>query len=105
MNKNIENSAEENHFMTMKERKIYNKWRLRILFSLILGYGTYYLCRQNFSMIMPAYMEEFSYSKTQLGWVLTISSVIYGIGKFINGYLSDSQMQDILWLLVFFVQQ
>ena len=76
-------------FMTMRERKIYNKWRLRILSFIIIGYGAYYLCRQNFSMIMPAYMEEFGYSKTQLGWVLTLASIVYGIGKFVNGYFSD----------------
>jgi len=70
------NSAEEKPFMSMPERKIYNKWRLRILISIIFGYGTYYLCRQNFSMIMPAFMEEFGYSKTQLGWVLTIASIV-----------------------------
>jgi OPA family glycerol-3-phosphate transporter-like MFS transporter len=83
------NSAEEKPFMSMPERKIYNKWRLRILISIIFGYGTYYLCRQNFSMIMPAFMEEFGYSKTQLGWVLTIASMVYGVGKFVNGYISD----------------
>lgn len=80
---------QESSFMTMKERKKYNKWRLRILISIILGYGTYYLCRQNFSMVMPAFMEEFGYTKTQLGWVLTLASVVYGVGKFVNGYLSD----------------
>jgi OPA family glycerol-3-phosphate transporter-like MFS transporter len=89
MQKSSDDQGENQHFMTMKERKIYNKWRLRVLTSIIFGYGTYYLCRQNFSMIMPAFMEEFGYTKTQLGWVLTIASVVYGIGKFVNGYLSD----------------
>ena len=83
------NQVVKKPFMSMPERKIYNKWRLRILISIIFGYGTYYLCRQNFSMIMPAFMEEFGYSKTQLGWVLTLASIVYGIGKFVNGYISD----------------
>ncbi len=76
-------------FMSMRDRKIYNKWRLRILSFIIIGYGTYYLCRLNFSMIMPSFMEEFSYSKTQMGTVLSIASIVYGIGKFANGYISD----------------
>ena len=83
------NKADEKPFMTMKERKVYNRWRLRILISIILGYGTYYLCRQNFSMIMPAFMEEYGYSKTQLGFILTLASIVYGVGKFVNGYISD----------------
>jgi OPA family glycerol-3-phosphate transporter-like MFS transporter len=82
-------TADQQPFMTMKERKRYNKWRLRILISVILGYAAYYLCRQNFSMIMPAFMAEFGYSKTELGLMLTASSVVYGIGKFVNGYISD----------------
>jgi len=84
-----ENQYITGFFLTEKERKIYNKWRIRILLSVILGYATFYLCRQNFSMIMPAFMEEFGYTKTELGVVLTVASVIYGIGKFINGYFSD----------------
>lgn len=76
-------------FMDMKERKIYNKWRLRILSFIIIGYGAYYLCRQNFAMITPVYMEEFGYSRTELGKILSISSIVYGVGKFANGYISD----------------
>jgi OPA family glycerol-3-phosphate transporter-like MFS transporter len=75
--------------MEESDKKIYNKWRLRILSLIILGYGAYYLCRQNFSMIMPVYIEEFGYSKTQLGAILSIASIVYGIGKFANGYFSD----------------
>lgn len=80
---------EHEPFLTMRQRKKYNKWRLRILISVILGYATYYLCRQNFSMIMPSFMEEFSYSKTQVGFILSMASIVYGIGKFVNGYISD----------------
>ena len=68
---------------------LYSKWRIKILFLVILGYGVYYLCRQNFSMVMPAFMEEFGYSKTQLGFVMSIASIVYGVGKFVNGYISD----------------
>lgn len=81
--------AEDDDFMTAGERKTYNKWRIRILSAIIIGYGTYYLCRQNFSMIMPAFIEEFGYTRTQIGSILTIASVVYGIGKFFNGYASD----------------
>lgn len=91
LNDQIINSSSSTNrdFMPEAERKVYNKWRIRILSSIILGYGTYYLCRQNFSMIMPAFIDEFGYSRTQLGSILTIASIIYGIGKFINGYVSD----------------
>ncbi|MGC0371959.1 MAG: hypothetical protein DGJ47_000660 [Rickettsiaceae bacterium] len=74
---------------TIEERKTYNSWRLRVLIFIIIGYGAYYLCRQNFAMIMPAFMAEFGYTKTQMGIVLSIASIVYGAGKFANGYFSD----------------
>lgn len=69
--------------------KSYSYWRLRILYSTILGYAAYYFVRANFALAMPFIAEEYGYSKVQLGLVLTAFSVVYGIGKFLNGYLSD----------------
>ena len=70
-------------------KKDYRRWRIRILYSIILGYATFYFCRQNFNIAMPALMDEFGVSRTQLGWVLTWASVVYGIGKSLNGFISD----------------
>ena len=71
------------------QRKDYRAWRTRILYSVIIGYATFYFCRQNFNIAMPALMDDFGITKTQLGWFLTGASVIYGIGKFVNGFISD----------------
>lgn len=64
-------------------------WQRRILFSLMFGYASFYLVRQNFSMAMPALEAEFGYTKTQLGWILTSFAIIYGVGKSISGIFSD----------------
>lgn len=64
-------------------------WQNRTLFSIILGYATFYLVRQNFVMTFPALQAEFGYSKVQLGAVLSLFSIIYGAGKVISGSLSD----------------
>lgn len=71
------------------EKGSYTYWRMRTLYATIIGYAAFYLVRQNFSMCIPGIMEEFSYTKVDLGWVATIFSIVYGIGKFVNGYLSD----------------
>lgn len=71
------------------ERKEYHGWRIRILYSVILGYATFYFCRQNFNIAMPALMDEFGVTNTQLGWAVTSAGIVYGIGKFINGFISD----------------
>lgn len=69
--------------------KKYSYWQLRILYSMAFGYAAFYLVRQNFSMAIPAISADLGYSKTQLGFVITIWSIIYGVGKFVNGYFSD----------------
>lgn len=68
---------------------LYKYWQNRILYSIIFGYATYYLVRMNFSLAAPSLYATYGYTKTDLGIVFTIWSIIYGIGKFINGYLSD----------------
>lgn len=69
--------------------KKYNSWRIRILYSIVIGYATFYFCRQNFNIAMPILMDHFSTSKTQIGWILSTASIIYGIGKLCNGFFSD----------------
>ena len=69
--------------------KSYPYWRLRVMYTAIIGYAVFYLVRANFSVAIPIIGQTYGYSKTQLGIVITVFSIVYGIGKFINGYLSD----------------
>jgi phosphoglycerate transporter family protein len=67
----------------------YRYWRLRIMYSAIFGYAAFYLVRLNLSMAMPVMANQFNYTKAEMGAVVTIWSIVYGIGKFVNGYFSD----------------
>lgn len=67
----------------------FSYWRLRILYATIIGYAAFYLVRQNFAMCIPGISEEFGYTKLEMGWIVSLFSVVYGVGKLINGYLSD----------------
>ncbi len=69
--------------------QIYRKWRIRTMYSMMFGYALFYFVRKNFSMAMPAIKDELGYSRTDLGLVLTTFSIIYGLGKFLNGTLAD----------------
>ena len=69
--------------------KSYSYWRLRTLYASIIGYASFYLVRQNFSMAIPSITEEYGFSKTELGTVISVFAVVYGIGKFLNGFISD----------------
>jgi len=72
-----------------KVGKLYRHFRFRILYSMIIGYAAYYFVRANFSIAMPVLLKELGYTKTDLGLVLTLFSIVYGFGKFINGVLAD----------------
>ena len=75
----------------MAEGKTYRYWRLRIMYSIMLGYAFFYIVRANFTPIMPelANSEDFLISELGVGFILTVFSVVYGLGKFFNGFLSD----------------
>ncbi len=75
--------------LTTMESGTYRYWRVRILYSSLISYAAFYLVRQNFSMAIPGMIEEFGYSKAQMGMIGTYFSIVYGFGKFINGYISD----------------
>ena len=57
--------------------------------SLGLLYASYYMCRYNFRFATPGMIEEFGFTKTQIGDMLAIWSLAYGTGQLINGLLSD----------------
>lgn len=70
--------------------KKYNYWQWRTLIILMIGYALFYFVRKNFSIVMPALESELGITKTKLGLFLTINGVIYGISRFINGFLADN---------------
>ncbi len=67
----------------------YRFYRPRILFWSILGYALFYFVRKNLPVAMPVMEEQLHIGKVQLGLFLTLHGVIYGISKFVNGFLGD----------------
>jgi sugar phosphate permease len=54
-----------------------------------LAYFGLYLCRRNFSVLMPYLKTELGYSSDQLATVLFTYSVLYCAGQFLMGFLAD----------------
>lgn len=63
--------------------------RWRILESTFIGYTVFYLVRNNFPVVSKEVGQALSYDKGQIGDILAIISITYGIGKFFMGALSD----------------
>lgn len=69
--------------------KDYKYWRLRILYSMFIGYALYYFTRKSFTFAMPGIIQDLHYDKSQLGLLGSVFSITYGISKFASGILSD----------------
>lgn len=81
-------------FAILRNMTFYNStserfWRYRMFALTWCVYAGFYLCRKNFTVIMPALKEDLGYSTGDLAWIVTGYLTIYAIGQFANGFLSD----------------
>lgn len=67
----------------------YKYWRIRILYSTIIGYALYYFTRKSFTFAMPGLMADLHFDKGDLGLLGSILYITYGLSKFANGIISD----------------
>jgi len=70
-------------------KQLYRYWRVRILYSMFVGYAFYYFTRKSFIFAMPGLIEDLAFTKGQLGFLSSILSLTYGVSKFASGILSD----------------
>ncbi|WP_213358127.1 MFS transporter [Chlamydiifrater phoenicopteri] len=70
-------------------KKKYRYWRLRIFYSMFVGYIFYYFTRKSFTFAMPTLMSDLGFDKAQLGIIGSTLYISYGISKFVSGVMSD----------------
>lgn len=70
-------------------KTLYKYWRIRILYSMFVGYALYYFTRKSFTFAMPGLIENLGFEKSELGLLGSIFAITYGISKFASGILSD----------------
>jgi len=75
--------------MTKAISPVLKKWRVQIFAVTWLAYFGMYFCRKNFSVVMPVMSRELNTSKEEFAIVITVFSIMYMLGQFLNGYLSD----------------
>ncbi|GAL05692.1 glycerol-3-phosphate transporter [Photobacterium aphoticum] len=68
---------------------VYQRLRWQLFAGIFIGYAGYYLVRKNFSLAMPYLIEEYGYSRGDLGVALAAVSIAYGLSKFLMGNVSD----------------
>src|SRR5437773_2267034 len=68
----------------------YRRHRRSAYIGIFVGYASYYLVRNTLALAIPDILKEYpQYSKADLGWALTGTSISYGISKFLMGSVSD----------------
>lgn len=84
--------APEPHKPRLPEDEIKRQYpgkRWRILEATFIGYASYYLLRDNIKLATSEMEVALSYSKEQLGTIMGVTAIAYGLGKFFMGALSD----------------
>lgn len=73
----------------MKTRKSFKYWQWRVIICSMIGYSVFYFVRKNFSFAMPALGAEYGITDTSFGIILTLAGLVYGVSKFLNGFIAD----------------
>ena len=71
------------------KRKLFMHWQTRTILVTMVGYAIFYFVRKNFSLAMPGLTAEYGISNKSFGWILFVSSLVYGVSRFVNGYVVD----------------
>ncbi len=67
----------------------YKYWRVRILYSMWLGYAIFYFTRNCLQYALPIMQKDLHLAYTQIGLIFTIFSIVYGVSKFFSGAMAD----------------
>jgi OPA family glycerol-3-phosphate transporter-like MFS transporter len=70
-------------------RRLFPKMRWQILESTFIGYATFYFVRNNLPVVSREMGLALNYSKEQVGNILAVTAISYGIGKLFMGAWSD----------------
>lgn len=69
--------------------KKFKSWQMRTILVSMIGYAIYYFVRKNFSLAMPGLTAQYGITNTSFGIIIGIGSLIYGLSRFVNGFIVD----------------
>ena len=67
----------------------YNRWQWQIILVSMVCYALFYFVRKNFSIAMPGLTAEYGISNTSFGIIIGLGSLVYGLARFVNGFIVD----------------
>ena len=72
-----------------KVRTLYTRMRWQVFFGLTIGYGLFYTCRLSLSVAKKPMLDEGIFDARLLGIIGAVLLIVTGLGRFVNGFLSD----------------
>jgi OPA family glycerol-3-phosphate transporter-like MFS transporter/OPA family sugar phosphate sensor protein UhpC-like MFS transporter len=60
-----------------------------VLCLTITGYATFYFVRKNLSVAQPVMKQELHFNNAVFGAFITMHGLLYGLSKFLNGFIGD----------------
>ncbi len=73
----------------MDSNKKFKYWQWRTIIATMIGYALFYFVRKNFSFAIPGLSAEYGITKTSFGVIMTLTTVVYGVSRFLNGFIAD----------------
>ena len=70
-------------------KKSFSYWQWRVIICSMIGYSMFYFVRKNFSFAMPVLSQQYGITNTDFGIILSLVGIIYGVSKFLNGFVAD----------------
>jgi len=67
----------------------FKAWQWHIIVVSMIVYSMFYFVRKNFSIAMPGLTAEYGITNTDFGIIIFIGSLIYGLSRFINGFIVE----------------
>ena len=73
----------------MNTNKSFKYWQWRTIIATMIGYALFYFVRKNFSFAIPGLSAEYGITKTSFGIIMTLTTIVYGVSRFLNGFVAD----------------
>ena len=64
-------------------------WQIRAFFSMGILYLFYYFCKYNLAAATKDIQDEFGFDNKTFGMIITVFTLTYAAGQFLNGFLGD----------------
>ena len=80
---------EENTESKIIKAKGVGFWQLRAFFSMGILYLFYYFCKYNLGVATKDIQDTFGFSNKTFGLIVTVFTLVYAGGQFLNGFLGD----------------